>query len=185
MGTQCKSQTSFRLCQGQGHCLYHSRAQSELIKRTRTRSQAPCWRACQPSVEVAEGQPQGDKRGEASGPIGSQSQFSTLGFRGSGSQSWKEQEAHTIGPVSPKKRKTDLDSAFSGHDDTLVRAIESAIAKALQAPTRPSAVAGFSENVQSIRAEMEEIKNGQLQLTQLMNAVMAVLRLRNTQLIVG
>jgi hypothetical protein len=117
-----------------------------------------------------------DKRGEASGPIGSQFQFSTLGFRGSGAQSWKEQEAHTIGPVSPKKRKTDVDSAFSGHDDTLLQAIENAIAKALQAPMRPSAVAGCSENVQSIRAEMEEIKKGQLQLTQLMNAVMAVLR---------
>lgn len=136
-----------------------SKAQSEQIKCARSRSPAPCWRACHPSVKVADVQTSSDiqgseTRGEASGPVGSQFQFSTLGFRGIGGQSWKEQQAHTTGPVSPKKLKTDIDSALSGHDHILLQAIESAITKALQAPTRPSAVADCSEDVQSLRAEM-------------------------------
>jgi hypothetical protein len=73
-----------------------------------------------------------ETRGEASGPMASQFQFSTLGFRRSRQQSRKEQQAHTTGPVSPKKRKVDIDAAFSAHDDisTLLQEIKSATASA-------------------------------------------------------
>lgn len=117
-----------------------------------------------------------ETRGEAPGPIGSEFQFSTPVFRGGGSHRWEERQSHATGPVSSKKRKANAGSALGDHENVFLRAIESAIAKALQAPTRPDAVAGCSEDVQSLRAEMEEIKKGQLQLTQLMNTVMAVLR---------
>jgi len=53
-GRNTCGKTSFQLCHGQGHYLYLSKAQSEQIKCTRSRSPAPCWRACHPSVKVAE-----------------------------------------------------------------------------------------------------------------------------------
>ena len=49
--------TSFRLCHRQGHYLYHFKALSERAKATPPRPRAPFWRACQPVVKVAEGQP--------------------------------------------------------------------------------------------------------------------------------
>jgi hypothetical protein len=56
-----------------------------------------------------------------------------------------EQQAHTTEPMSPKKRKTDIGSAFSVHDDTLLQGIEDVIAKALiyvspRGPTQSLAV---------------------------------------------
>jgi hypothetical protein len=114
-----------------------------------------------------------ETRGEASGPMASQFQFSTLGFRGSRQQNRKEQQAHTTGPVSPKKRKVDIDAAFSAHDDisTLLQEIKSATAQAVRVTTGLSAAAGFWQDMQSLRSEMEDIKKGQLQITNLMNAV--------------
>jgi hypothetical protein len=119
-----------------------------------------------------------EKRGEVPWPIRSHTQFSTLGFRESGSQSWKEQQAHTTGPVSPRKRKADLGLASSVHDDTSLQKTEDVTAKALRVLTGPNVAAGGSENLRSLRTEIEEVEKGQLQFTQLMKSVTAVLRVR-------
>ena len=110
--------------------------------------------------------------------MASQFQFSTLGFRGSRQQSRKEQQAHTTRPVSPKKRKVDIDDALSAHDDisTLLQEIKNATAQAASVTMGLSTANGFLQDMQSYRSEMEEIKNGQLQITQLMNTVMEALQ---------
>ena len=91
-------------------------------------------------------------------------------------QSWEEQQAYATKPVNAKKRKTDIGSAFGLHGDELLQAIEDAIVKALRVPLGPNATTGCTEDVRSLRAEVEEIRKGQTQLTQLMNTVMTVLR---------
>ncbi|KAI7712086.1 hypothetical protein KC353_g8529 [Hortaea werneckii] len=116
------------------------------------------------------------KCGEASEPIGSQFQFSAPQIRGGRLQSWEEQQAYATKPVNAKKRKTDIGSAFGLHGDELLQAIEDAIVKALRVPLGPNATTGCTEDVRSLRAEVEEIRKGQTQLTQLMNTVMTVLR---------
>lgn len=78
--------------------------------------------------------------------------------------------------MKPKKRKTGIGSAVGVHGDELLQAIEDAIAKALRVPPGPNATTSCTEDVRSLRAEVEEIRKGQTQLTQLMNTVMAVLR---------
>lgn len=114
--------------------------------------------------------------GEASEPIGSQFQFSAPQIRGGRLQSWEEQQAYATKPVHPKKRKTGIGSALGVHDDELLQVIEDAIAKALRMPPGPNATTGCTEDVRSLRAEVEEIKKGQTQLTQLMNTVLTVLQ---------
>lgn len=113
--------------------------------------------------------------GEASEPIGSQFQFSTPQIRGGGLQSWGEQQEYAARPVSLKKRKTDIGTALRSQDDDLLQEIRDLIAEIRRVPKVPIAAAASSEDVRSLRAEMEEIKKGQNQVTQLMNMVMAAL----------
>lgn len=91
-------------------------------------------------------------------------------------QSWEEQQAYATRSVNSKKRKTDIGSAFGVHGDELLQAIEDVIAKALRVPMGPDTTTGCTEDVRSLRAEVEEIRKGQMQLTQLMNTVMTAFR---------
>lgn len=112
-------------------------------------------------------------RGEASEPIGSQN-FSSQ-FQGAGSQSWEGQQAYAARPLSPKKRKTDENSAFGVQGNDVLQAIKDLLAGVPRVDKESIAAAACSDD-RSLRAEMEEIKKEQVQLTQLMSKVMTMLQ---------
>ncbi|KAM0721326.1 hypothetical protein Q7P37_003030 [Cladosporium fusiforme] len=78
-------------------------------KETFLISPAPRWRACQPSVKAAKGQPRVTSKvpRRAGSPTGDQFASSVPLFRGGGAQEREERQTRSTGPTSPKKRKVD------------------------------------------------------------------------------
>ena len=114
--------------------------------------------------------------GEAPEPIKSYFQFATSRLRGRGLQGGEEQQASAIRPLSPKKRKVDVNSTFSVQDNGFIQTIKDLIARASRVPNDPVAAAACADDARSFRAEVEEIKKERIQLKQLMNEVMTVLQ---------
>lgn len=114
-------------------------------------------------------------RGEASEPIGSQLFSSLNQFRGVVSQSREEQQAHAARPLSPKKRKTDENSAIGVQNSDVLQAIKDLLAELLRVDKGHIAPAACSDD-RSLRAEMEGIKQEQAHMTQLMNKMMVMLQ---------
>ena len=112
-------------------------------------------------------------RGEATGPIGSQFNFSSPVFL-SGTQGDKGRQSHAKGPTCSKKRRTDVGFDASIDAGTLLHAMQDMIAEALSGLNGPRAVAECSHDVQVIRAEMEkELQKVELNLTQLVTTAIA------------
>ena len=114
-------------------------------------------------------------RGEALEPIENQHLPSPLDFREVGSQNWEEQQAYATRPLSPKKRKTDTNTAFGIQDNTLLQAVGDLVARAPRVPNEAMAAAACSDDVRAFRAEVEEIKKERIRLTQLTDVVMTML----------
>jgi len=114
--------------------------------------------------------------GEAPEPIESYFQFATSRLRERGLQGGEEQQASAIRPLSPKKRKVDVNSTFSVQENGLIQTIKDLIARASRVPDGPIAAAADADDTRSFRAEVGEIKKERIQLKQLMNEVMAVLQ---------
>lgn len=113
-------------------------------------------------------------RGEVTGPIGSQFNFSSPVFL-SGSQGDEGRQSHAKGPTCPKKRRTDEGFDASIIDgSTLLHAMQDMIAEALSGVDSAGAVAKCSHDVQVLRAEMEKkFQKVELSLTQLVTTAMA------------
>jgi len=77
--------------------------------------------------------------------------------------------------LSPKKRKTDTNTAFGIQDNTLLQAVGDLVARAPRVPNEAMAAAACSDDVRAFRAEVEEIKKERIRLTQLTDVVMTML----------
>jgi hypothetical protein len=115
--------------------------------------------------------PGSDSPEMASAPIGNlgESHLSTPSFRHE-DRSWDDQLKC---PASPKKRKTDTNSAINVPDEALLQAVEYVVAKAMRRFTEPTASGGSLQDLQSLRSEMNDnINKVHMQLTQLVNTAM-------------
>jgi hypothetical protein len=99
-----------------------------------------------PSSDV----PGSDSPGMASAPIGNfgESHLSTPSFRRE-DRNWDDQ---LTCPASPKKRKTDTDSAINVPDEAFLQAVEYAVAKGMRSFTEPAASGGSLHDLQSLRS---------------------------------
>jgi hypothetical protein len=75
------------------------------------------------------------------------------------------------GSVNSKKRRADVGLVPSVHDSAFPEVIQKVVAKSVRGPTEFDPAGVCTEDMRSLRAEIKEIKEGQLRITQLIHTV--------------
>lgn len=104
----------------------------------------------------------------------------TPGFSRDRPRSQEYQKVARTCPASPKKRKAESNIAVSIEENALWQAIETAVARALQAFIGADLASGSLGNVTSRRSEIKDIKDSidktQMQVMEIVSSAMAKMR---------